>query len=82
MERNATENSVTFTRMGMDALPHPEDEEDVVEFNTFEELDRTAAGVAEEATKKTEQDISLEKEDLYSVEEEPKGLAVANAALD
>lgn len=81
MERNATEHGVTFTRAGIDALLNPEEEDDVVESFSFEELVRSAAGVEDVIIEEPDQDTSLEAEGLYTVDEELKGVAVTNAAL-
>lgn len=81
MERNTTENGVTVTRIGMDALLHPKDEEDVANPVTIEEMGCSPAGVAKEALKETEKEFSLKNKGLYSFEEELTGLAVANPVL-
>lgn len=53
----------------------------MVESFSFEELGRTAAGAEDVVSEELEQNASLETNGFYTVDEEIKGLAVADAAL-
>lgn len=82
MEQNATENGVLCTRISIEGLLSFQDEKDVVDSVIFEGLVCTAAGVAKEGMNEWKQDVLLEIEGLYIVEEGLAGLAGATAALD
>lgn len=81
MENITADHGESFTRAGIDALLHPDEEDDVVESISFEELGLSAAGLEDVVAEEPEKDVSLETDGLYTVEEELKGLAVANADL-
>lgn len=81
MEHNATEHGVTFTRTGIDALLNADEEADVVEPVSLEELSGAVAGLEDVVSEDPEQDTSLGTDGLYSVDEALKGVAVASAFL-
>ena len=81
MERNATKQGIAFTRVGIDALLNPKEEDEVVESFTIQELGMSVAGVKFVISEEPDKDEYLEEEGLYTVEEELKGLAVSIASL-
>eukprot|EP00171_Calliarthron_tuberculosum_P004123 IDg4123t1 len=81
MERDATENGVAFTRAGLENLLNAEEEDDVTEDPTLEDLGREVAGQNDEVLSEAEPDEMAEEEHL-SVEQELLCLAQARSILE
>lgn len=81
MEHIAEDHGASFTRAGIDALLHPNEEDDVVESVSFKELGQLADGLEGVFTEEPEQDVSPETDVLYTVKKEPKDLVMDNVSL-
>lgn len=81
MERDATEHGARFTRTGLENLLNPEEENNVTEEPTLEDLAREVAGM--DADSAAESDTELQEEgDVMSVQQELHVLAQARSILE
>lgn len=81
MERDATEQGVTFTKAGIDNLLKPADEKEVVETATREEVAREVAGIEPAVASNAVAEEQDDGEEIYSVLQQLKCLVIVEATL-
>lgn len=82
MERDATEHGVTFTRLGLENLLCPEEEDDVVEVVSFQQLAYEVAGIPDPEVREEEEQPCEEEAEFLSAEKELETLALAREILE
>lgn len=81
MERDAKEHGAKFTRVGLENLLNPAEEDDVIEELTLEQLGRDVAGTEVEEIEDEVVD-QIETEEALSLEQELQCLAQARSILE